>query len=133
LAVAACALVYQKCVKSKPPRENIERAPPAMTSTAAAPAAAVDLTVEMHELNAPAQPVMEPPPYSYATVVAASTVEMHELNAAPAQPDVEPPLVYGTVVASTVEMHELNAAPAQPVAEPPPLYATVVAALTVES
>ena len=73
-----------------------------MTSTAAAPAAAVDLTVEMHELNAPAQPVTEPPPYSYATVVAASTVEMHELNAAPAQPDVEPPLVYGTVVASTV-------------------------------
>ena len=102
--MATCVLVYEKCVKSKPPRENIERAPPAMTSTAAAPAAAVDLTVEMHELNAPAQPVAEPPPYSYATVVAASTVEMHELNAAPAQPVAEPPPLYATVVAaSTVE------------------------------
>ena len=99
------ALFYQKCVK-KPPRENTERAPLAMTSTAAASAAAVDLTVEMHELNV-----------------------------APAHgPDAKPPLVYGTVVAaSTVAMHELNAAPAQPVAEPPPLYATVVAASTVES
>ena len=101
-----CSLFYQKYVKSKPPRENIERAPPEMTSTAAAPVAAFDLTVEMHELNAaPAQPVAEPPPYLYATVAAASTVEMQELNAAPAhEPDAEPPLVYATVVAgSTVE------------------------------
>ena len=153
LAVAACALVYQKCVKSKPPRENIERAPRAMTSTAAAPAADVDLTVEMHELNVWLNDVLGMGALGGADGGGGGTLGTGDsrgggggsaggsgcswggLNPAPAQPPVaEPPLVYATLVASTVEMHELNAAPAQPdMLEPPPVYATVVASSTVES